>query len=532
MSNKKVKKVDPSPLSISEEEKLSAEKRKEQSQEALIYYQENKVPQTIQLVLNQMFLQKPKDVNGYISRFFSSRALTPSVHHFECTRTIDANCSPATKVSLFGTIKGECELIAESAVSDNFGSNDLVEESIKGSLTQSKSSITSSKHNLGESQGSIEKATPSLTDHHMSNREIIKRFNTSLEGKELVPLQECLELINVPAGPPPQPSMLLALSQSIILGLANSTGTPIYDIIAGIGVDGNPDKLAVPRPMFHMLNGTGGKCKLADFFIAISPNIATLDGLKHAQTFYDKLKQSVKLSCPLVSDGAVRYNIDKLEQGMELLAEAGKGLELSLGEDVFVFLNADAGVRWDPEKSKYEINSGQWKSSTELVELYNELIRNYPSAILGIFNAFHEGDTSGYSAINRTHPLKTLFLNSSDSIEKMQAELKEKKEQNESEEVGNPNSFVLSKRIELPLHSWIEDVKKTQLMKELGFALINNPRTEVCSSFNVDLVTGLGGSFILTGSPRDKGTSLYLSRILDIGEELRSKKRLKSNKRN
>ena len=529
MISKKNKKATPAALSISEEEKLSIEQHKQLSQEALLFYQENKVPQAMQLVLNQMFLQKPKDVNGYISRFFSSLALTPSVHHFECTRTIDANCGPAIKVSLFGTIKGEFELIAESAVSDNFGSNELVEECIKGSLTQSKSSITSSKHNLVESQGSTENVTPSLTDQSMSNREMIKRFNTSLEGKELIPLQDCLELIHVTSVSlphTPQPSLLLALSQSIVSGLSNSTDTPIYDVIAG-----NPEKLTVPHPMFHMLDGTGGKCKLADFFVAISPNIATLEGLKYAQTLYDKLKHSVKLSCPLVTDGAVRYNIDKLEQGMELLVEAGKGLELSMGEDAFVFLNADAGVRWDADKNKYEANSGQWKSSAELVEIYNELIRNYPSAIIGIFNAFHEADTAGYSAINKAHPLKILFLNSSESIEKMQMELREKKEEsNKSEEIGNPNSFVLSKCIELPLHSWIEDAK-AQLTKELGFALINNPQTEVCSSFNVDLVTGLGGSFILTGSPRDKGTSLYLSRILDICEELRNKKRLKINRK-
>ena len=528
MSSKN-KKANPPTLSFSEEEKLTVEKRKQQSQEALIFYQENKVPQAMQLVLNQMFLQQPKDVYGYVSRFFSSRALAPSIHHFECSRTIDANCSPATKVSLFGTIKGECELIAESAVSDNFGSNEqvLVDESIKGNLTQSKSSITSSKHNLGESPSSTETATPSLADHSMSNREIVKRFNASLAGKELAPLQECLELItatSVSLPHLPQSSMLLALSQSVISGLSNATETPVYDVIAG-----DPVKLTVPHPMFHMLNGTGGKCKLADFFISISPNVATLEGLKYAQTLYDKLKHSVKLSSPLETDGAVRYNIDKLEQGMELLAEAGKGLELSMGEDVFVFVNADAGTRWDSEKNKYEANSGQWKASAELVEFYNELIKNYPSVILGIFNAFHEADTSGYCAISKMYPSMRLFLNNSDSIQKMQTELRKKEEQ--SEDRGNANSLVLSKRIELPLHSWIEDARKGELTNELGFAFMNNPQTEVCDSFYVDLVTGLGGSFIQTGSPRDKGTSLYLSRILDISEELKNKKRLTSNKK-
>ncbi|KAI6655904.1 Enolase family protein [Oopsacas minuta] len=523
MSNKKGKKSNtPASLAISEEDKVSVEKRKQLSQEAALYYQENNVPQAIQILLNEMFFKQPKDTNGYITRFFSSRALNPIIDHFESVKAIDANCNPATKVLLFAIVKGECELVAESTVSDNFCFIDL-----ENSLSHSNSSITTSKHNLEpQSQTSPEHVPPPQT---MSIEDIIKLFSTTLGEKNLNSLKEALISVSTNSQHI-QPSILLALSQSLITGLSNTTSTPLYQTIAGIGTEEIANKYTIPHPMYHMLDGRGGKSNIADFFITISPNIQLLDALKYAKTFYDKLKHSVKLTSPLMYDGAIKYNIDKLEQGIELLTETAKELELRLGEDVYIVVNADAGVRWDGEKNKYEINTGQWKSSSELVEYLNEVIRNHPKAVLGIFNAFYEGDITGYSAFNKSHPSIVLFQNNRDSIEKIRADLRPPEPDDKNEEVGNTNSFVLSKRIELPLHVWIEDSKKRKdPLKELGFALMHDPNTEVCSSFNVDLITGLNGSFFQVGSPRDKGTSMSLSRILNIGEELKSKKILKEN---
>ena len=518
MSSKTSKKGSTPP--ISEEDKVSVEKRKQLSQEAALYYQSNEVPQTIQLLLNQMFFQKPRDLNGYITRFFSSRASNPIIHHFEWSQAIDANCNPATKVSLFAIVRGECELVAESTVSHNFG---LQEDLPKNILTQSKSSMTNSRHNSTESQVPDK---PSLADQSMNDREIIEFFNSLLEGKELNSLKECLDLISTSShSRPTPPALLSALSLSLLVGLSHSTTTPLYQVMADIGED-VPEKYSLPHPLYHVLDGTGGKCKLADFSIAISPGVPLLEALKFTQTLFDKLRSSVKLSSPLSPDGAIRYNIDKIEQGFELLTETGKELELKLGEDVFVVVNANAGVRWDSERNKYEVNTGQWKSGQELMEYYNELIRNYPAAVLGIINAFHETDILSYCAFNRSYPLILLFQSSSETIKKVREEIMNKSGEEKTGE-GNINSLVLSKRIEIPLINWIEDVRKRE---ELGFALTHQPNTEVCSSFNVELVTGLCGSFIQVGSPRDKGTSLSLSRILSLGEELKSKKILKKNK--
>ena len=519
MSSKTGKKGSTPP--ISEEDKVSVEKRKQLSQEAALYYQNNDVPQTIQLLLNQLFFQKPRDPNGYITKFFSSRAFNPVIHHFEWSQAIDANCNPATKVSLFAIVKGECELVAEHIVSEHFS---LQEDLPKNTLTQSKSSITNSRQNLTEPQVPDE---PALADQSMNNREIIQLFNSMLEGKELNSLKECLDVISTSSrSRPTNPALLLAMSVCLLTGLSNSTTTPLYQIISEIGGEDVPTEYTLPHPLYHVLDGTGGKCKLADFSITISPSIPLLEALKYTQTLFDKLRSSVKISSPLSPDGAIRHNIDKLEQGLELLTEAGKELELKFGEDVFVVVNANAGVRWDSERNKYEVNTGQWKSGQELLEYYNELIRNYPAAVLGIISAFHETDILSYCALNRFYPLVLLFQSSSETMKKVREEIMNKSGEEETGE-GNANSLVLSKGIEIPLINWIEDVRKRE---DLGFALTHQPNNEVCNSFNVDLVTGLCGSFIQVGSPRDKGTSLSLSRILNLGEELESKKLLKKNK--
>ena len=505
-----------------------AKERKEQGLDAMNYINEQKVAQTMQTLLNQMIIDKPDDVNGYMARALTSLALAPSIHHFEVDHTIDANCDPATKVSLFAKIKGECEMIAESTVSENFSRDDTTEENLKTNLTTSKSAITAGEP-MEQSPNSLDANVPLVSKEKLSTDDMTQQINTLLEGKQLSNIEECLDSLSECSIERFKPSLMLAVSQSLISGLSNSTQLPLYKVISMLNLGDTPppqSDFTLPLPMYHILSGTGGKCKLADYYISISPNIATLDSLKYAQLLFDKLRQSVKMASPPMTDGAIRHNIDKLEQGYDLISEAGKGLELSLGEDVFVILNADADKRWDCDKNKYEVASGQWKSSSELTEYYNEATRTHSNLVIGLINPFHEQDHSGYSIYSKNHPSIVLFVNNKNTIEKVRENLKAESEA----ENGGTGNFVLSKQLEMPLNEWISGAKSrdNEDMKGLGFAIKHQANAETQSRFPVDLVTGVNGSFMQVGSPRDKGTSLSITRLLEI-EELRKDNKLKVN---
>lgn len=85
-------------------------------EQAILYYQENKVPLRMQDVLNVMFQANPSDVNGYVSTYFEDLALVPSITRALAVRSMDSKGQPALSTKLYCLVRNRETLVGESRV--------------------------------------------------------------------------------------------------------------------------------------------------------------------------------------------------------------------------------------------------------------------------------------------------------------------------------------------------------------------------------------------------------------------------------
>ena len=86
----------------------------EMKEQAIAYYQANKVPLRMQEVLNTMFRVNPQDVNGFVSSFFEELALVPTVTKAIAVKSMDSKWQPAITVKVFCLVRNKEMLLGES----------------------------------------------------------------------------------------------------------------------------------------------------------------------------------------------------------------------------------------------------------------------------------------------------------------------------------------------------------------------------------------------------------------------------------
>ena len=85
-------------------------------EQAITYYQENKVPLRMQDVLNVMFQVNPPDVNGFVSTYFEQHAHAPTISRALAVKSLDSKGQPTVVTKLYCLIRNNEHLIDESEV--------------------------------------------------------------------------------------------------------------------------------------------------------------------------------------------------------------------------------------------------------------------------------------------------------------------------------------------------------------------------------------------------------------------------------
>lgn len=85
-------------------------------QQAIAYYQENKVPLRMQDVLNSMFQANPPDVNGYVSTYFEDLSTVPTITRALAIKSLDSKGQSAIVVKLYCLVRNHERLLGESRV--------------------------------------------------------------------------------------------------------------------------------------------------------------------------------------------------------------------------------------------------------------------------------------------------------------------------------------------------------------------------------------------------------------------------------
>ncbi|CAI5774996.1 2-phospho-D-glycerate hydro-lyase [Podarcis lilfordi] len=354
--------------------------------------------------------------------------------------------------------------------------------------------------------------------------------------------------------PPAEPTEPVVMGSMAIgctsLAFAKTAATlrdmPLYLHIALLKHDQeSPKELALPLPMATVLScgkSSPGKLNLLKEVMVIPPHwLPVKQGVERCvdiqrevmkllsqttnmpssvgegkKTSRDAAKKAPSPVLKKMSHlGCLVTGFESLEQPLALIQSACTHLSLELGIDVYLGINCAAHELIDCSKGKYEVILGTFKSPDEMVDVYVDLIRKFPS-IMTLIDPLRKEDCQQWITLRNTLGSKCYIF--AEELCKSVSKLME------NHNTPKCSGLVLKYTNEAK----ISDLCKiTQLLDgRKRISILGSPDGETSDDSLVDLAVGLRTRFIkLGGLSRGERVAKY-NRLLAIEEELGKNGRL------
>ncbi|XP_014406059.1 PREDICTED: enolase-like protein ENO4 isoform X1 [Myotis brandtii] len=346
--------------------------------------------------------------------------------------------------------------------------------------------------------------------------------------------------------PPPEPvepvlcgSMAIgAVSLAVAKTIAVLDSNPLYFHIASLKHhQEQPAKLTIPLLMVSLVScgkSSPGKLNLMKEVICIPhPGLMAKQGVEMLMEIQKQISKTIETSPPPKAEmkkgqnggkrgqqpvtgkmshlGCLTINYDTIEQPLLTIQGICANLGLELGTNLYLAINCAAHELVDYSKGKYEVMTGTYKNTTEMVDLYVDLISKFPS-IIALIDPFRKEDSEQWDSLYNALGSRCYIIagNASKSISTLLEEGNISTPKSSGRIIKHTNQTTMSDLVEI---SNLIDSKK-------HMAVFGSAEGESADDSLVDLAVGLGVQFIkLGGLSRGERVTKY-NRIFTIEEEL------------
>jgi len=192
---------------------------------------------------------------------------------------------------------------------------------------------------------------------------------------------------------------ILGVSMAVCKAAAESEKLPLYKYL------GDSDKFVMPVPMMNILNGgqhADNNMDIQEFMIFPAGAKSFSEALRMGVETFHHLKKELSsrgLVTAVGDEGGFAPNLPSNEAAIELILEAAEKSGHTIGEKLFLAIDAAATSFYNAEKDSYHLQSdGIELSSAEMIEYYGDLLNKYP--ILSIEDGLQENDWDGWALMN------------------------------------------------------------------------------------------------------------------------------------
>ncbi|XP_055209251.1 enolase 4 isoform X3 [Gorilla gorilla gorilla] len=495
-------------------------------QQAMEYYRENDVPRRLEELLNSTFYLQPADVYGHLN--VCSVVIST---HFE----VHENALPE---------------LAEAEEAERASAVSTAVQWVNSTITH-------------ELQG-MAPSDQAEVDH------LLRIFFASKvqEDKERKELEKSLEystvptlLPPVPPPPPPPPptkkkgqkpgrkdtitekpiapaepvepvlsgSMAIgAVSLAVAKACAMLLNKPLYLSIALLKHNQEqPTTLSMPLLMVSLVScgkSSSGKLNLMKEVICIPhPELTTKQGVEMLMEIQKHINKIIEMVCKEIlwylqqitgkmsHLGCLTINCDSIEQPLLLIQEICANLGLELGTNLHLAINCAGHELMDYNKGKYEVIMGTYKNAAEMVDLYVDLIKKYPS-IIALIDPFRKEDSEQWDSIYHALGSRCYIIagTASKSISKLLEQ--------GNISIPKSNGLIIKHTNQTTMSDLVEITNLIDSKKHI--TVFGSTEGESSDDSLVDLAVGLGVRFIkLGGLSRGERVTKY-NRLLTIEEEL------------
>ncbi|CAH2323214.1 enolase 4 isoform X1 [Pelobates cultripes] len=494
------------------------------------------------------------------ANYFAGLSKTPIICGMEGRKILDGSGHPSLEVTLLCTVKNIDKPVCSAGISANSGllplaSYDAIEASDNERVKSVETAIEWIIHDLRPLIHGISPNEQSRIDHLLSEyfkqkREELKEMAQVVQdvtpspapsiptptaspksGKKKGSGKDKRKAVMEKPVPPEEPSepvicgsfAIGAVSLAVAKSSAALNNVPLYLHVATLRNVQLPAQLVMPTPLISLLSygkSSPGKLNLMKEVIVIPKQSHALQ--ENLDMILSLQNQIMKQLCNVSKAASVIKNIsplgclvsgcDRIDQPLHLIVEACEHLGLELGTDIHIALNCAAHELMDYNKGKYEVISGTFKTPDEMVDMYLDLINQYPS-VIALLDPLRKEDAAQWQSLANALASKCYLI---------------------SDVASKPVSRLLdSRNVNIPLSSGtvIKHTNETTvsdlldicniIAEEKRVAILGCLDEESMDESLADLAIGLGARFIkLGGLLRGEKTTKY-NRLLAIEDKLR-----------
>ncbi|XP_065648620.1 enolase 4 isoform X6 [Hydra vulgaris] len=462
---------------------------------AVKYYEENKVPQEIENLLNILFLQQPKDLYGYMSDYFGSKSCSPTISEI----TYQSALSPAGYKSMEAVVSccihGVVKEIANlQLIFDNRPvMAPVTYKSVERKDTKAKKKdifVENVTTNLGMKSVTEEKQLPGFSYDRLWF--VVKMVLTpALIGACINDQSDIDERLRI---------AIERYSSETLYKEPNAC-------VDSIEVNAN-ECLNISEnhsAHFELSNMYEVEIKQGSFFLSIMSSYAS-NCLKNQSYYLYTMQVSGCLKSFL--SGEFTPAFDKPERLFDFIMTAIKSFSPDAQPSFDIILHLAAHEFYDMKLNKYEISAGTSKTKEDLLQMYKSWVELYP--IIGFIDPFHVNDDSSYILLQSALS-SSCFIFSSQAFDEKTV----KKMLNEKLVDGfliNPEEVCQTLSDALCLVNLIKDHSGHLIMRDQWFSKQSN-------SLAVDLSISFGCLFLQISSTNN----MSLCRLVSCYSELKRK---------
>jgi enolase len=301
---------------------------------------------------------------------------------------------------------------------------------------------------------------------------------------------------------------ILGVSMAAARAAAMAYDMPLYRYVGGINAR------YLPVPMMNIINGgahAANNLDIQEFMIIPFGAKSLSEAVQMGSEIFQELKKILKaqgLSTGVGDEGGFAPDLESNEAAIKLIMDAIGKAGYKPGKDIGIGLDAAASEFY--KSGKYVLKSEKKRlTAVKMIEYYEELINSYP--ILSIEDGLAEGDWDGWKKM--TDRLEGSVQLVGDDIFVTNPKIF-----NKGIEQGLANSILIKLN---QIGTVTETLNCIELANQVGYTTVISHRSgETEDTFIADLVVGVNGGQIKTGSMSRSDRLAKYNQLLRIEEEL------------
>jgi enolase len=332
----------------------------------------------------------------------------------------------------------------------------------------------------------------------------------ALEQKELD--HRLIELDGTPAKNKLGANAILSVSMAVADAASAALKTPLYDYL------GKKRAYILPVPLINILNGgthADNNLNIQEFLIAPAGSASFEEAIRKAAEVFHHLKKLLKkkgYSTAVGDEGGFAPDLKADEEALDLIMESIAQAGYLAGSDLFLALDVAASELLEETMYVFKKSDGSKRSSEEMIELYERLVRTYP--IISIEDGLAEDDWAGWAALTARLGKKIqligddIFVTNPDRLK-------------QGIQKGIANSILIKLN---QIGTLTETVETVSYAHGQGYSTVISHRSgETEDTFIADLSVALDTAQIKTGSVSRSERVAKYNRLLEIEEELKER---------